>query len=103
MLDLDPAAYAALSLDEINDRVYRRSAGQSLAAALAGYRAARAESRRMLQATDGARLAALLAVEGWTPEPPAGPWQAFVIGGNTFEHVEEHLPALRALVLRAAG
>src|SRR5262245_10750470 len=103
-LGVDKAAYLATDadgFDRVNAVIQRQAAGQTLAATLAAFRAVHQE---LLATLDGLTDADLFRTySSYAPDEPGAKTGAPIIGwivGNSYEHYEEHLGWIRALLQR---
>lgn len=96
-MGIDPAIWDRGDEDEINAEIERNWSGRAPADVLAALRSAQAELRELVSAMSDEDLAKPYSHF----QPDARPYRADpVVGwiaGNTFAHVDVHLPALRAL------
>jgi hypothetical protein len=106
-LGVDEAAFRASDsegFDRVNAIIQRQAAGQTLAETLTGFRAVH---RELLATLDGLTDADLLRTySSFAPDEPGEETGAPIIGwivGNSYEHYEEHLGWIRALLQRSAS
>jgi hypothetical protein len=85
IVGVDPARYAAMSLDEINNALYHRLRGLSLDDALAEYRAAHLALVSFLRSLDDAAFA----LPFWDDDPSRRTVMDKVTG-DTYRHYLEH-------------
>jgi hypothetical protein len=94
---MDATAYAAATLDELNDRLYRRSRDRSVADTLREY----AEARQAIVTFIGEMPEERLATPYWDDDPSART-VLDKIAGDTYLHYKEHAGWIRELVGRPA-
>lgn len=94
----DAGSYRTAGVDSLNEGIYRRTTGLPLAAVLSDLRLGH---ERLLAALDPLSAAELerpaTDFEPSDPDAPADPVVGWV-AGNTYEHYDEHLAAIRALL-----
>jgi hypothetical protein len=96
-MDVDPALWDAENTDAINAAIEERWSGRPPADVLAALRTAQASLREVISAMDDEDLGRPYSHF----QPDTVPYESNpVVGwitGNTFEHVEEHLPVILAI------
>ena len=90
--DVVRGEYTSDTIDEVNERFLDRDRDMSLADVRDEFRRSYEE---MLTAVEGLSDEEL--ARPWLPENQARGTFAQMIGSNTFDHYEEHIPLLRAL------
>ncbi len=97
-MGITPEEWRALTMDEINDLVYRRNRDRSPAEALAAFRDAHAATLDALAALSDADLQRPYSdFDAAAGQPADRPIVSWVIG-NTFEHYDEHRQYIQALL-----
>ena len=96
ILGTDPETAAEADTGQINEIIRRQHAGQPVAAVIAALRDSHAE---VISALEAMPFETIMQPR-YPEEPEAGPLLNWIIG-NTYEHYEEHAPAIAALVARA--
>jgi hypothetical protein len=94
---MDPAAYATATLDELNDRLYRRSCDWGVAETLGEF----AEAHRAIVSFIAEMPEERLATSYWDDDPSART-VLDKIAGDTYLHYREHAGWISELVGRTA-
>jgi len=94
---MDEASYAAATLDELNDRLFRLHRERPLAEVLGEFRAAHASIVEFIEGMAEARLS-----EAYWDDDPAKRTVREKISGDTYLHYREHADWIRELLAEGA-